>query len=153
MIEIKNVSESYVKGVKVIDNMNLKIEDGTIFGFIGPNGAGKTTTLEMITGILNIDEGEIFIDGKSIKDNPVEAKKQFGFVPDTPDAFEKLTGIEYLNFIGDVYGVPAKTRFEKVKKLAEEFGIAGSLKDRIQGYSHGMKQKLLIIRKINPLYI
>lgn len=145
MIEIKNVSESYVKGVKVIDNMNLKIEDGTIFGFIGPNGAGKTTTLEMITGILNIDEGEIFIDGKSIKDNPVEAKKQFGFVPDTPDAFEKLTGIEYLNFIGDVYGVPAKTRFEKVKKLAEEFGIAGSLKDRIQGYSHGMKQKLLII--------
>lgn len=145
MIEIKNVSESYVKGVKVIDNMNLKIEDGTIFGFIGPNGSGKTTTLEMITGILNIDEGEIFIDGKSIKDNPVEAKKQFGFVPDTPDAFEKLTGIEYLNFIGDVYGVPAKTRFEKVKKLAEEFGIAGSLKDRIQGYSHGMKQKLLII--------
>lgn len=145
MIELKNVSESYVKGVKVIDNISLKIDDGTIFGFIGPNGAGKTTTLEMITGILNMDEGEIFIDGKNIKDNPIEAKNQFGFVPDTPDAFEKLTGIEYLNFIADVYGVPPKTRLEKVKRLSEEFGITSSLRDRIQGYSHGMKQKLLII--------
>ena len=145
MIEIKNVSESYVKGEKVIDNMNLKIEDGTVFGFIGPNGAGKTTTIEMITGVLNIDEGDILIDGKSIKKNPIEAKKQFGFVPDTPDAFEKLTGLEYLNFIADVYGVPAKERFEKVEKLANEFQIYGSLRDRIESYSHGMKQKLLII--------
>ena len=99
MIEIKNVSQSYVNKVKTIDNMNLKIDDGIVFGFIGPNGAGKTTTIEMITGILNIDEGDILIDGKSIKNSPIEAKKNFGFVPDTPDAFEKLTGIEYLNLL------------------------------------------------------
>lgn len=145
MIEIKNVSCSYVKGVKVIDDINLKIEDGTVFGFIGPNGAGKTTTIEMITGVLNIDEGDILIDGKSIKNDPINAKKQFGFVPDTPETFEKLTGLEYLNFIGDVYNVPSKVRLEKVERLANEFGIYNNLKDRIQSYSHGMKQKLLII--------
>lgn len=145
MIEIKNVSTSYTKDQKIIDNMNLKIEDGTIFGFIGPNGAGKTTTLEMITGVLQIDEGDILIDGKSITQNPIEAKKKFGFVPDTPDVFEKLTGLEYLNFIGDVYEVPPQKRLETVEKLAKQFKIYDHLKDRIQSYSHGMKQKLLII--------
>lgn len=145
MIEIKNVSQSYEKGKKIINNINLKIDDGTIFGFIGPNGAGKTTTIEMITGVLKIDEGDIQIDGKSITKEPIEAKKQFGFVPDTPDTFEKLTGLEYLNFIGDIYKVPTKERLEKTKKLAQEFGIGNNLKDRIQSYSHGMKQKLLII--------
>lgn len=145
MIEIKNVSESYVNGIKVIDNMNLTIEDGMVFGFIGPNGAGKTTTIEMITGVLGIDEGDIFIDGKSIKNEPLEAKKQFGFVPDTPDVFEKLTGLEYLNFVGDVYEVPAQKRLEIVENLSKQFNIYDHLKDRIQSYSHGMKQKLLII--------
>ncbi len=145
MIEIKNVSQSYSKKIKVIENMNLKIEDGTIFGFIGPNGAGKTTTIEMITGVLKIDSGDIFIDGNSITKNPIEAKKLFGFVPDSPDAFEKLTGLEYLNFIGDIYNVSPKDRLEKVKNLSDKFGITNSLKDRIQSYSHGMKQKLLII--------
>ena len=145
MIEIKNVSQSYVKSEKVIENMNLKIDDGIVFGFIGPNGAGKTTTIEMITGVLDIDEGDILIDGKSIKKNPIEAKKMFGFVPDTPDAFEKLTGLEYLNFISDVYKVPPAERLDKVQKLAIEFGIYNQLRDRIQSYSHGMKQKLLII--------
>ena len=125
--------------------MNLKIEDGTVFGFIGPNGAGKTTTLEMITGVLQIDEGDIFIDGKSIKTKPIEAKKKFGFVPDSPEMFEKLTGLEYLNFIGDVYEVNPEQRLEIVEKLAKKFNIYDSLKDRIQSYSHGMKQKLLII--------
>ncbi len=145
MIEIKNVTESYVKGIKVIDNINFTVDNGIVFGFIGPNGAGKTTTIEMITGILNIDEGDILIDGKSIKENPIEAKKQFGFVPDTPDVFEKLTGLEYLNFIGDVYEISENTRLEKVKKLANEFGIEDVLRDRIESYSHGMRQKLLII--------
>ncbi len=145
MIEIKNVSTSYTKGKKIIDNMNLKIEDGTIFGFIGQNGAGKTTTLEMITGVLQIDEGDILIDGKSIITNPLEAKRKFGFVPDSPEVFEKLTGLEYLNFVGDVYDVPPQKRFEIVEKLAKEFKIYDHLKDRIQSYSHGMKQKLLII--------
>ena len=125
--------------------MNLKIEDGIVFGFIGPNGAGKTTTLEMITGVLQIDEGDIFIDGKSIKTKPIEAKKKFGFVPDSPEMFEKLTGLEYLNFIGDVYEVNPEERLEIVEKLAKKFNIYDSLKDRIQSYSHGMKQKLLII--------
>ncbi len=145
MIEIKNVSTSYTKGKKIIDNMNLKIEDGTIFGFIGPNGAGKTTTLEMITGVLQIDEGDILIDGKSIITNPLEAKRKFGFVPDSPEVFEKLTGLEYLNFVGDVYDVSPQKRLEIVEKLAKEFKIYDHLKDRIQSYSHGMKQKLLII--------
>ena len=145
MIEIKNISESYVDGIKVIDNMNLTIDDGIVFGFIGPNGAGKTTTIEMITGVLGMDEGDILIDGKSIKENPIEAKKQFGFVPDTPDVFEKLTGLEYLNFVGDVYEVSADKRLEIVEKLAKGFNIYNHLKDRIQSYSHGMKQKLLII--------
>ena len=145
MIELKNVSKAYVKNKKVVENINLKIEDGIIFGFIGPNGAGITTTMEMLTGILDIDEGEILIDGINIEKEPIKAKKEIGFVPDSPDAFEKLTGIEYLNFIGDVYGVNQKTRYERISKLANEFGIYNSLKDRIQGYSHGMKQKIVII--------
>ncbi len=145
MIEIKNVTQSYVKGKNVIENMNLKIDDGIVFGFLGPNGAGKTTTLDMITGIIKIDEGDILIDGKSIINDPIEAKSKFGFVPDSPDVFEKLTGLEYLNFIGDVYRVEPEVRLEKTTKLANEFGIYDHLKDRIQSYSHGMKQKLLII--------
>ena len=106
---------------------------------------GKTTTIEMITGVLGIDEGDILIDGKSIQKEPIEAKKLFGFVPDSPDVFEKLTGLEYLNFIGDVYLVDPKVRLEKVEVLAKQFNIYDSLKYRIQSYSHGMKQKLLII--------
>ena len=145
MLVIKNVSQSYVKGKKTIDNMNLKIDDGIIFGFIGPNGAGKTTTIEMITGILDIDEGDILIDNQSIISNPISAKKLFGFVPDTPDAFEKLTGIEYLNFIGDIYEVSQENRKLMIEDLAKRFEIYDSLQDRIQSYSHGMKQKLLII--------
>ena len=116
MIEIKNVSKSYKKGNKVINNLNIKINDGEIFGFIGLNGAGKTTTIKMITGILEIDEGQILIDGIDIEKNPVEAKKKFGYVPDSPDMFLKLKGIEYLNFIADIYEVSAKERQERIKK-------------------------------------
>ena len=145
MIEIKNVSQSYIKGKNVIENMNLIIEDGIVFGFLGANGAGKTTTIDMITGIVNIDKGDILIDGKSIIKNPIEAKKRFGFVPDSPETFEKLTGLEYLNFIGDVYNISENERLEKVTTLSKKFGIYENLKDRIQSYSHGMKQKLLII--------
>lgn len=105
MIKIQNVTKSYVKGTKSVDNLNLEIKDGEIFGFLGPNGAGKTTTIKMITGILDIDEGDIFIDGNSISKNPIIAKKNFGFVPDNPDIFLKLKGVEYLNFIADIYEV------------------------------------------------
>lgn len=145
MIEIKNVSKSYKKGEKVVDNINLKINDGEIFGFIGLNGAGKTTTIKMITGILEIDEGNIFIDGKSIITSPIEAKKQIGLVPDSPDMFLKLKGIEYLNFIADCYNVSKEERIEKIEKLAKEFQIFDDLEDKIESYSHGMRQKIVII--------
>ena len=103
MIKIENVTKSYIRGKKSVDNINLEIKDGEIFGFLGPNGAGKTTTIKMITGILNPDQGDIYIDGKSIKKEPIEAKKAFGFVPDSPDMFLKLKGIEYLNFLAQIY--------------------------------------------------
>lgn len=145
MIEIKNVSKSYKKGEKVVDNINLKINDGEIFGFIGLNGAGKTTTIKMITGILEIDDGNIFIDGKSIITSPIEAKRQIGLVPDSPDMFLKLKGIEYLNFIADCYNVSKEERIEKIEKLAKEFQIYDDLEDKIESYSHGMRQKIVII--------
>ena len=144
MIEIKNVSKSYIKNQKCIDNLNLEIKDGEIFGFLGPNGAGKTTTIKMITGILQMDEGDILIDGTSISENPVEAKKKFGFVPDNPDLFLKLKGIEYLNFLADIYKVPKENRKEKIESLSKQFNIFENLNDKIQNYSHGMRQKIVV---------
>ena len=148
MIEIKNVSKSYKKDRKVIDDISLKIKDGEIFGFIGPNGAGKTTTIKMITGILDIDEGDIYIEGISIKENPIEAKKLFGFVPDNPDMFLKLTGIEYLNFIADMYEVSTENRIERINNLAKDFEMDKVLNNKIQSYSHGMRQKIIIIGEL-----
>ena len=145
MIELKDVSKMYKKGNKVIDRLNLKINDGEIFGFLGPNGAGKTTTINMITGILEINEGNIFIDGKSIIDDPIEAKKMMGLVPDNPDIFLKLKGIEYLNFIADVYEVETEDRIKRIKELAQRFEIIDVLNNKIESYSHGMRQKLIII--------
>ena len=136
MIEIKNVSKSYKKGKKVIDNINIEIRDGEIFGFLGPNGAGKTTTIKMITGILDIDEGDILIDGNSIRTNPLEAKKRFGLVPDNPDIFIKLKGIEYLNFIADIYKISEEERIEKIKNLSKQFEMENVLNNKIQSYSH-----------------
>lgn len=145
MIEIKNITKSYKKGTKVIENMNLEIKNGEIFGFLGPNGAGKTTTIKMITGILEIDEGDIVLDGKSIKREPVEAKKQIGFISDNPDMFLKLKGIEFLNFIADMYEVPEEIREKRILQLSKEFGMYEVLNDKIQSYSHGMRQKIVII--------
>ncbi len=144
MIEIKNVSKSYVKGKKSLDNLDLEIKNGEIFGFLGPNGAGKTTTIKIITGILDADEGDVLIDGKSITDNPLEAKKNFGFVPDNPDMFLKLKGIEYLNFMADVYEVSTEKRKEKIEELTKKFEIYNELNNPIQSYSHGMRQKIVI---------
>ena len=144
MIDIRNVTKAYRKNSNVVENINIKIDDGEIFGFIGPNGAGKTTTIKMMTGILDIDEGDILIDGKSIKKNPVEAKKKFGFVPDDPNMFLKLKGIDYLNFIADIYEVSQKERIETIEKLTKEFEIYDALEDRIESYSHGMRQKIII---------
>ena len=145
MIEIKNISKKYKKDKKVIDKLNLKINDGEIFGFLGPNGAGKTTTIKMITGILDIDEGDILIDGNSIKTNPLEAKKRFGLVPDNPDIFIKLKGIEYLNFIADIYKISEEERIEKIKNLSKQFEMENVLNNKIQSYSHGMRQKIVIM--------
>ncbi len=145
MIEIKKIEKSYKKGKKTIKQMSFDIKDGEIFGFLGPNGAGKTTTIKMITGILEIDEGDILIDGKSIVKNPVEAKKQIGFVSDNPDMFLKLKGIEYLNFIADIYEVPKEIREKKIQKLAKELGIYEALNEKMQNYSHGMRQKIIIL--------
>ena len=145
MIDIKNISKEYKKNKKVINDINLEIKDGEIFGFLGPNGAGKTTTIKMITGILEIDKGDILIDGKSIKKEPIEAKKQIGLVPDNPDVFLKLKGIEYLNFMADIYEVSTQDRVKRIKELSEKFEINNVLNNKIESYSHGMRQKLIII--------
>ncbi len=145
MIEIKNVSKAYKKGVKIVNNLNLTIKDGEIFGFLGPNGAGKTTTIKMITGILEIDSGKILIDGKDISKDAINAKKRFGFVPDNPDMFLKLKGIEYLNFIGDIYDISTDERKERINKLAKEFEMQEVLNNKIESYSHGMRQKIVIM--------
>ena len=145
MIKIDNITKSYKKGLKVIDNINLEIKDGEIFGFIGQNGVGKTTTIKMMTGILEIDEGDIYIDGKSITKEPIEAKKNIGLVPDSPDIFLKFKGIEYLNFIADCYNVSEEERIKKIEILSKEFGIYEELENKIESYSHGMRQKIVII--------
>ena len=145
MIEIKNISKSYNKSKKAVNNINLKINNNEIFGFIGPNGAGKTTTIKMITGILEPDEGDILIDNYSIKENSIEAKRNFGYVPDNPDMFLKLKGIEYLNFISDIYDVNEGNRKQKIEELSALFEIDKVLNNKIQSYSHGMRQKIAII--------
>ncbi len=145
MIELKNVSKEFKKDNKIIDNLNFKINDGEIFGFLGPNGAGKTTTIKMMTGILEIDEGDILIDNKSITKDSIEAKKLIGLVSDNPDIFLKLKGIEYLNFIADIYDVSTEDRLERINDLAKRFEIIDVLNNKIESYSHGMRQKLIII--------
>ena len=145
MIEIKNVSKSYIKGKKIIDNLNLEIKNGEILGFLGPNGAGKTTVIKMMTGILEIDDGDILIDGKSIKKEPYEAKKNLGLIPDSPDMFLNLKGIEYLNFMADIYKIGKEERITAIKELSEKFDMEEALNEKIESYSHGMRQKIIII--------
>ena len=117
MIELKNISKAYLKNKNIIENLNLTIKNGEIFGFLGPNGAGKTTTIKMITGIIKPSNGEVYIDGISIKEKPLEAKKNFSYVPDSPDMFLSLTGNEYLNFMADMYNIPLKIRTERPKNF------------------------------------
>lgn len=142
MIQIKNVSKSYKKGVKSVDGLTLDIKDGEIFGFLGPNGAGKTTTIRMIIGALKADEGSIMVSGHDIEQDALEAKRSFGFVPDNPDLFLNLKGIEYLNFLADIYDV--KNRSSRIEELTKKFEIYHALNDQIQSYSHGMRQKIII---------
>ncbi len=145
MIQINGVTKNYGKEFKAVDNITLEIKDGEIFGFLGPNGAGKTTTLKMITGVTTLTSGDILINGKSIKTDDLGAKREFGFVPDSPDVLLRLKGYEYLNFIASIYGVPTEKRAAKIHELAERFEMLEALNDRLQNYSHGMRQKILII--------
>ncbi|MDX1358759.1 MAG: ABC transporter ATP-binding protein [Clostridia bacterium] len=145
MISIQNVTKTYGSGIRAVDGISLEVKNGEIFGFLGPNGAGKTTTIKMITGILPTDEGDILVDGFSITDEPLKAKMEIGFVSDDPNVFERLKGLEYLNFMADIYKVPADGRKEKILELADEFEMTNALNDKIQSYSHGMRQKIVVM--------
>ena len=144
MLTINNLNKSF-GSKKAVDNVTIHIAPGEVYGFIGHNGAGKTTTLKSVVGILQFDEGEILIDGMSIKDKPIECKKEIAYIPDNPDLYDFMTGIKYLNFIADVYGVSEKDRYERIHKYADMFELTSDLAQPIAAYSHGMKQKLAII--------
>ena len=145
MLKIKNFSKSYKNGKKAVDNVSITLNPGEIFAFIGHNGAGKTTTIKAIVGILEFEEGDIFIDGVSIKEDPIGCKRKIAYIPDNPDIYDSLTGIQYLNFVGDIYEVSKEEREKLIKFYAEKFEIMPALGDLISSYSHGMKQKLVII--------
>ena len=145
MLKINNLTKHYKGSDKGVNNVTLHIDKGDIYAFIGHNGAGKTTTLKCVTGIHDFDEGEILIDGISLRDNPLECKRRFAYIPDNPDLYEYLTGIQYLNFIADIFQVSVKDREDRIKEYAGEFEILEALGDLISTYSHGMKQKLAII--------
>jgi len=145
MLKIEGLTKIYKGGKRAVDGLSLDVKAGDIYGFIGHNGAGKTTTLKCVAGILDFDEGEIFVCGKSVKNEPIECKKQIAYIPDNPDLYDYLTGIQYLNFIADVYGVSEEERTARIGKYAEVFEITDWLGDLISAYSHGMRQKLAII--------
>ncbi len=145
MLSIKNFSKSYKGGKLAVDNLSIEVNAGEIYGFIGHNGAGKTTTLKAVVGVMDFSQGDILINNVSIKKNPIECKKITAYIPDNPDIYEHLTGIGYINFISDIYQVPKKEREERLKKYADAFEITSNLGDLISSYSHGMKQKLVII--------
>lgn len=154
MLEIKNFSKSY-GDFKAVDNLNLTVKDGEIYGFIGHNGAGKSTTIKAVVGAMAFNEGEIYIDGKSVKRDPLGCKSVTAYVPDNPDIYDHLSGIQYLNFICDIFRVSESDRNERIKKYAELFEISSNLGDLISSYSHGMKQKLVLISALvhNPRFM
>ena len=145
MLEIKNYSKSYGEGKKAADNVSLTVESGDIYGFIGHNGAGKSTTIRAVVGVLDFTDGEILIDGHSVKTEPMACKRVTAYIPDNPDLYENLTGIQYLNFVADVFGLSTAEREENIRKYAGMFEITDALGDLIGSYSHGMKQKVAII--------
>lgn len=144
MLNIQHLTKTYGEK-KAVDDLSLHIKPGEMYAFIGHNGAGKTTTIKSCCGLLDFDSGDIYVDGISIKDDPIECKKRIAYIPDNPDLYEFMSGIKYLNFVGDIYGVKKDERFERVKKYADMFEITNDLAQPISSYSHGMKQKLAII--------
>ena len=146
MLQIKHYTKQYsAGGPKAVDDLSLHIRPGEIYGFLGHNGAGKTTTIKACCGILDFTEGEILINGMSIRKQPMECKKIMAYIPDNPDLYEFMSGIQYLNFIGDVYKVPADVRQQRIAEFGDDMGITKDLADKIGSYSHGMKQKLAIV--------
>jgi len=145
MLKIDKLSKTYKGGIKAVNNLTLQVDAGDIFGFIGPNGAGKTTTIKAAVGVLDFDEGDIFINNLSIKTDPLGCKRMTAFIPDNPDLYEYFTGIGYLNFIGDVFAVEKTERERLIQKYADALELTGNLGNTIASYSHGMKQKLAII--------
>ena len=144
MLKIEHLTKVY-GNKKAVDDLSLHINKGEIYGFIGHNGAGKTTTIKSCCGILKFEEGEIYVDGISVKENPLACKKKIAYLPDNPDIYEYMTGIQFLNFIADVFGIPQKERQERIHNYAQMFGIIGDLAQPVSAYSHGMKQKLALI--------
>ena len=144
MLKIQNFSKVY-DGKPAVDNLSLEVEAGDIYAFIGHNGAGKTTTIKSCCGILQFEQGDIFINGLSIKESPIECKRQMAYIPDNPELYEYVSGIKYLNFVADIYGVGKKERSERIAKYADAFGLTEDLAQPVSAYSHGMKQKLAII--------
>jgi ABC-2 type transport system ATP-binding protein len=145
MLKLSNISKSYNKGaIKAVDNIDLEIKTGEIFGFLGPNGAGKTTTIKMIVGLLKPDEGKVILDGVDVWEDSLKAKSMISYVPDNPEIYDRLNGIEYLNFIADMYGVSKEDRKAKIDYYGNMFNINDALGDIISSYSHGMKQKLVL---------
>ncbi|MCI8789575.1 MAG: ABC transporter ATP-binding protein [Lachnospiraceae bacterium] len=145
MLEIKNLTKTYKGGKTAVANLSLTVRAGDIYGFIGHNGAGKTTTIKAVVGIHDFDQGEILVDGKDVRSQSMACKQVTAYIPDNPDIYEYLTGIQYLNFLADIYRVPAKAREERIRREAEDFGIYSVLGDLVSTYSHGMRQKLAII--------
>ncbi|MGN0377221.1 MAG: ABC transporter ATP-binding protein [Suilimivivens sp.] len=145
MLSIKNMSKTYQGGKPAVDNLTLTVKAGDIYGFIGHNGAGKTTTIRSVVGIHDFEQGEILIDSMDVRKNSLACKRIMAYIPDNPDIYEYLTGIQYLNFIADIFELPEEMRKERIKKEAEDFGIYSALGDLVSTYSHGMKQKLAII--------
>lgn len=145
MIEISGVSKTYSGKVKAVDNISLRVDSGCIYGFLGPNGAGKTTTIKLIAGIIKPDSGRILVDGNDVDEEALKAKMSIGFVPDDPNSFLRLKGIEYLTFMADIYEVVAKDRQDIIADLAKRFEMTKALGDKIQSYSHGMRQKIVIM--------
>lgn len=145
MLDIRNFSKTYRGGKRAVSGLTLAVEPGSIVGFIGHNGAGKTTTIRAIAGVLDFEEGDIFVGGHSIKREPIACKKMLAYVPDNPDLYEYLTGIQHLNFIADVFEIPSGDREERTREYAGLFSLTGNLGDSIGSYSHGMKQKLTLI--------
>ncbi len=153
MVKFENFSKSYVKGIKAVDNLNLEIEDGDLFAFVGLNGAGKSTTIKALMGILPFEEGKILIDGKSISEDPVGIKRKMAYVPDNPEVYSFMKGIDYIKFMLSIYGVAYNEK--EIEDLAKELGIYNALGDLVSSYSHGMKQKIVLLAAFahHPKYL